>query len=109
MIRYDITEAQEDEEGYTGPRRLVGLQKIAPDGKKRFNKGIGMEAAACRLGGAPKSGELILLTEGSPPALRCAWRRPASTPSSSCSTPATCRRRGGPAQGVSLEPVPLLR
>ena len=64
MIRYDITETQQEAEGYTGPRRLVGLQKIAPDGTKRFNKGIGMEGAACRLGGRPKTGEPILITEG---------------------------------------------
>lgn len=54
MLRYD--KPQED--------RLVGLQKIAPDGSKRFNKYMAMEAAACRLGSAPKSGDLVLLTEG---------------------------------------------
>lgn len=64
MIRYDVTEAQQNAEGYDGPRRLVGLQKIAPDGVKRFNKGIGMEGAACRLGAAPKPGQLILVAEG---------------------------------------------
>jgi putative DNA primase/helicase len=64
MIRYDVTEAQESAEGYTGPRRLIGLQKIAPDGTKRFNKGVAMEGAACRLGPAPKAGDIILLTEG---------------------------------------------
>lgn len=64
MIRYDITEAQEQATGYTGPRRLLGLQKISPDGKKLFNKGLAKEGAACRLGGAPKMGEPIGLTEG---------------------------------------------
>ena len=64
MIRYDITEAQESAEGYAGPRRLVGLQKIAPDGAKLFNKGMAKDGAACRLGNAPKAGELILIAEG---------------------------------------------
>jgi putative DNA primase/helicase len=52
MIRYD------------GSPRLVGLQKISPDGEKRFNKGMSKEGAACRLGGTPKDGDTILLTEG---------------------------------------------
>lgn len=64
MIRYAITEAQEKTEGYSGPRRLLGLQKIAPDGTKLFNKGMDPRGAACRLGGAPRAGELILVTEG---------------------------------------------
>lgn len=64
MIRYDITEAQESAPDYDGPRRLLGLQKIAPDGGKLFNKGMAKEGAACRLGGAPKAGDLILVTEG---------------------------------------------
>ncbi len=54
MLRYDLPQEE----------RLVGLQKIAPDGAKRFNKYMAKEAAACRLGSAPKSGELVLLTEG---------------------------------------------
>jgi len=64
MIRYDVTEAQEADPAYTGPRRLVGLQKIAPDGEKRFNKGMAKEGAACRLGRAPARGEALLVTEG---------------------------------------------
>lgn len=64
MIRYDVTEAQEKAEGYSGPRRLLGLQKILPDGTKLFNKGMDPRAAACRLGGAPRAGDLILVTEG---------------------------------------------
>ncbi|MDB5864662.1 MAG: traC [Betaproteobacteria bacterium] len=64
MIRYDIALDKQAEENYTGPRRFVGLQKIAPDGTKRFNKGVSMEGAACRLGAAPKAGELVLVTEG---------------------------------------------
>lgn len=64
MIRYDITEAVEAADGYTGPRRLVGLQKIAPDGTKLFNKGMAKEGAACRLGSAPKTGAPLLIVEG---------------------------------------------
>jgi putative DNA primase/helicase len=64
MIRYDITEEQEAAPGYTGPRRLLGLQKIAPDGSKLFNKGMSKEGAMCRLGNAPKRGDLILAVEG---------------------------------------------
>jgi putative DNA primase/helicase len=64
MIRYDITEEQEAAPGYTGPRRLLGLQKIAPDGSKLFNKGMSKEGAMCRLGNAPKRGDLVLVVEG---------------------------------------------
>ena len=63
MLRYDVTEAQEADPDYVGPRRLVGLQKIAPDGTKRFNKGAAVEAAACRLGKVPRAGEPILIAE----------------------------------------------
>jgi phage/plasmid primase-like uncharacterized protein len=44
--------------------RLAGLQKIAPDGTKRFNKGMAMEGAACRIGEPPSDGDLILIAEG---------------------------------------------
>lgn len=44
--------------------KLVGLQKISPDGTKRFNKGMAMEGGACRLGDAPADGDVILITEG---------------------------------------------
>lgn len=44
--------------------RLVGLQKIAPDGTKRFNKNMAKEGAACRLGKPPEPGQPILLAEG---------------------------------------------
>lgn len=64
MIRYDVTEDKESVEGYTGPRRLCGLQKIAPDGSKRFNSGMFKEGAACRLGPAPSRGSLIMIVEG---------------------------------------------
>ena len=64
MLRYDVTEAQEEDPKYDGPRRLVGLQKIAPDGTKRFNKGMWKEGAACRLGKKPKDGDVLLVAEG---------------------------------------------
>ncbi len=44
--------------------RLVGSQKIAPDGVKRFNGGMEKIGAACRLGEEPVDGDLILLAEG---------------------------------------------
>jgi putative DNA primase/helicase len=64
MIRYDISEDQEKDPLYTGPRRLVGLQKIAADGSKLFNKGMAKAGAAFRIGPKPKDGDLILLGEG---------------------------------------------
>jgi putative DNA primase/helicase len=64
MVRYDVTEEQADAPDYAGPQRLVGLQKIAPDGSKRFNKGMWKEGAMCRLGKKPKDGALILVAEG---------------------------------------------
>jgi putative DNA primase/helicase len=65
MIRYDVTEEQEADPAYTGPKRMVGLQKIAPDGAKRFNKGVLPNGAACRFGPVkPKDGALLILGEG---------------------------------------------
>jgi putative DNA primase/helicase len=64
MIRYDVTEEQEKDLTYKGPRRLVGLQKIWPDGTKRFNKGTWKEGSACRLGKKPKDGDPISMAEG---------------------------------------------
>lgn len=54
MLHYDATDSA----------KLAGLQKIAPDGLKRFNKGMAMEGAACRLGEPPTDGDVILITEG---------------------------------------------
>lgn len=54
MIRYN------DADG----GRMVGLQKIGPDGTKRFNKGMAKEGAACRLGPPPEDGKAFLLCEG---------------------------------------------
>jgi putative DNA primase/helicase len=54
MLHYNATDGA----------RLAGLQKIAADGTKRFNKGMAMEGAACRIGEPPSDGDLILVTEG---------------------------------------------
>lgn len=65
MVRYDVTEEQEADLAYTGPRRLIGLQKIPPDGKaKRYSKGAAVQGAMCRFGPKPKDGELFLVGEG---------------------------------------------
>lgn len=64
MIRYDVTEAQADDADYHGPRRLAGLQKIAPDGSKRFNKGMAKDGVACRVGKKVKDGQLLIVGEG---------------------------------------------
>jgi putative DNA primase/helicase len=50
MIRFDITEEQEKDPAYTGPRRLVGVQKIRPDGFKLFNKHMEKVGAGARFG-----------------------------------------------------------
>lgn len=64
MVRYDVTEDQEADAAYTGPRRLAGLQKIAPDGSKRFSRGMDPIGTACRFGPKAKDGEILLLGEG---------------------------------------------
>lgn len=64
MVRYDVTDEQDSDPAYTGPRRLAGLQKIKPDGFKLFNKGMDPRGVACRFGRKPKDGELLLLGEG---------------------------------------------
>lgn len=64
MIRYDAPEQPESTDPGPVQRRLVGLQKIQPDGSKLFNKGMEKTGAACRLGKAPKDGQPILVTEG---------------------------------------------
>lgn len=46
------------------PSRLVGVQKIAPDGSKRFTKGMAKQGSACRLGARPKDGDTVLIAEG---------------------------------------------
>lgn len=64
MVRYDVTEEQMQDPEYKGPPRLAGLQKIAPDGSKLFNKGMAKEGTACRLGSKPKDGDVLLVGEG---------------------------------------------
>lgn len=67
MVRYDVPEKPAPDavpEDGPRPRRLVGLQKIAADGSKKFNAGMAKSGAACRLGKAPKDGEPILIAEG---------------------------------------------
>ncbi len=49
---------------YEAEPRLVGLQKITPDGAKRFNKGMEKIGAACRLGEIPLDGRLSVVVEG---------------------------------------------
>lgn len=44
--------------------RMVGVQKIAPSGEKRFNAGMSKEGACCRLGAPPRDGDVILVCEG---------------------------------------------
>ena len=69
MVRYDVTEEQEADPAYTGPRRLAGVQKIfpkrLPNGQdKLFNRGADPRGVACRFGKKPKDGDLILIAEG---------------------------------------------
>lgn len=53
MLRYDLEKP-----------KIFGLQKIAPDGQKRFTSGMAKEGTACLLGPRPKDGELIMIAEG---------------------------------------------
>lgn len=53
LLRYDET-----------PAKIVGSQKISPDGQKRFNSGMAKEGASCRLGKEPADGDTILIGEG---------------------------------------------
>jgi putative DNA primase/helicase len=62
MVRYDVTAAENDETA--AARRMVGLQKILPDGTKRFNKGTNPVGASCLLGKPPKDGAPIAFVEG---------------------------------------------
>jgi putative DNA primase/helicase len=63
MVRYDVSQDPEDEAS-AAPRRIVGLQKILPDGSKRFNKGTNPVGASCLLGKPPKDGAPIIFVEG---------------------------------------------
>ncbi|KQW96963.1 hypothetical protein ASC94_09150 [Massilia sp. Root418] len=44
--------------------RLVGLQKIAPDGSKRFNAGTAKQGACCPIGRVEQGNQLVFMAEG---------------------------------------------
>ncbi|AEA59762.1 VapE domain-containing protein [Burkholderia gladioli] len=44
--------------------RMVGLQKITPDGAKRFNKGTEKKGAECRLGESSADDRVVMIAEG---------------------------------------------
>ncbi|MBY4866768.1 virulence protein E [Burkholderia anthina] len=44
--------------------RMVGLQKITPDGAKRFNKGTEKKGAECRLGTSSADDKVVMIAEG---------------------------------------------
>lgn len=44
--------------------RIMGLQKIAPDGSKQFNKGMAKVGTSCRIGGLSPDSPLVLCGEG---------------------------------------------
>lgn len=46
------------------PPRLVGLQKIAPDGTKRFNAGMAMQGACCPVGRIDDENSILFIAEG---------------------------------------------
>ncbi|RKT99015.1 virulence protein E [Burkholderia sp. Nafp2/4-1b] len=47
-----------------GELHLVGLQKITPDGAKRFNKGMEKKGASCLLGAVSADDQVVLVAEG---------------------------------------------
>ncbi|RKP46671.1 VapE domain-containing protein [Pararobbsia silviterrae] len=49
---------------YEQPSRLAGLQKITPDGAKRFNGGMDKRGTACRLGDVTSDDKVIMIAEG---------------------------------------------
>jgi putative DNA primase/helicase len=63
MVRYDV-DADPQDDASSAPRRVVGLQKILPDGTKRFNKGTNPVGASVLLGKPPKDGSAIVFVEG---------------------------------------------
>lgn len=65
MVRYDVNVAADTAEaGRQAERRLVAIQRIYPDGAKRFTRGGDPVGAACLLGKAPKNGQPIAFVEG---------------------------------------------
>lgn len=53
------------------PARLVGLQKIAPDGEKRFSGGMAMKAGCCPVGKVESTDAICMLWEGWATARSC--------------------------------------
>ncbi|CAN7398131.1 VapE domain-containing protein [Paraburkholderia terricola] len=49
---------------YAEEARLVGLQKITPDGAKRFNKGMEKKGASCLLGEVGTDDQIVMVAEG---------------------------------------------
>ncbi|MBR8141839.1 virulence protein E [Burkholderia vietnamiensis] len=49
---------------YGDEPRLVGLQKITPDGAKRFNKGMEKKGASCLLGVVGADDQIVMVAEG---------------------------------------------
>lgn len=47
-----------------GGARLVGLQKIDPDGEKRFNKGMAKQGACCPIGKVTETDRIGFIAEG---------------------------------------------
>jgi len=64
MVRYDVSRDMDSDPAYAGARRLCGLQKIADDGSKLYNKGMAKEGCSLCLGKLPDDGALILIVEG---------------------------------------------
>lgn len=64
MVRYDVPADPGEDAPAEAPRRLVGLQKIFPDGSKRFNRGTAKAGASCLFGKQPRDGQPILFVEG---------------------------------------------
>lgn len=44
--------------------RIAGLQKMLPDGTKRFTKYMAMDGGFCRLGAVPQQAQTLILCEG---------------------------------------------
>ncbi|WGG51813.1 hypothetical protein [Rugamonas sp. DEMB1] len=71
------------------PPRLVGLQKIEPDGTKRFNHGVAMQGPAARSAGSAPTTASVSCGRGGPRPAPRAWRCRTRWPAMWRSTPAT--------------------
>lgn len=63
MVRHDVG-ADTSESGRQAERRIAAIQRILPDGTKRFTKGGDPVGASCLLGKQPKNGQAIAFVEG---------------------------------------------